>query len=99
MVNLDWTTGDAAELEQLHESIIAWVKETGFLHVLEFAQTAQYMENTMRTFGAETPQLRDIAHDKQGALLRQSLSERPVPGVYKGIAMPLEAVKYLKAIW
>jgi hypothetical protein len=99
MVNLDWNTADAAVLGKLHEAIIVWVKDIGFPCVLEFSRAAQHMETTMRTFAAETPQLRDIALDQQGALLRKLLEERPVPEIYKGIALPLETVKYIKTIW
>jgi hypothetical protein len=99
MVNLDWNTADPAVLEELHEAIIVWVKEIGFPCVLEFSRAAQHIENTMRTFAAETPQLRDVALDQQGALLRKLLEERPVPEIYKGIALPLEIIKYIKAIW
>jgi hypothetical protein len=99
MVSLDWNTADPAVLEKLHEAIIVWVKEVGFARVLEFSRAAQHMENTMRTFAAETPQLRDTALDQQGALLRKLLGERPVPEIYEGIALPLETVKYIRAIW
>ena len=93
-----WNTADRAVLKELHAGIIAWIELIGFSCALEFCITAQSMESTMRSFAVETPQYRDIALDKEGALLRQLLAERPVPGIYKGVALPLEIVKYIKAI-